>query len=1002
MSYGVKYLCEWQSPMRDRHRYHIRILERGYVGDAATMYPTGDVLTVTYGQMDDNELVSLKSSEAKLSLLCTESGDPYISLFTTDPLRYKLSVRRYVVEDATGKTRLRTEWEGFLQAGTYVQDFANPPYRVSLRATDGLALLEDMSYLDESGNKYQGVFTIEEIISGILSRIDNGFEIVYNVHDNIITPEQDTPSVRHIAISAKDIYTVLGEDKTPSCYDVLTAILETLQLQLFQSNGAWHIRSVASLAVSDNVALPIYSDNKDAKGMSVAASLSLCPPYRNLKVKRPELINEQYESASQGDMLNKGMWSPSFGKTQLYARDFKDRIRLKASIAKRAYTRDIGGAFISSQTFYSSKTMTLTVGFDCYNLTTSEKDIEVGLVAYPASEDIYSKFMQPSKNRLIVDMPIWYWSVTKNKWVKVEYDKYTWADEANKPYPLSNMWVKQSLAPAKKAIPFEVPVSETQLVKESVSLSVSTLDIATTKSLRFALFVVGSRDIENKSYLLSPIELRNPSIEFKSTADIVGNISFDEARVSEGGLKDLNYTQTLADSWVVYTPELKYKAQLLNTLTDTALYGLITPLQRPLLADAAIANIRLLRGRILRQVEGEIYVNEHITLNSTWIDREARRYYTNYIAKNYKRGLCNVQLREIGQHRDMFNIDFAGLTSVVGLDTSVYAIRDYEDVVRIDLLSGKAQLVEEIKYDRGSITIKKGQRCVCVISDTEWKDGGKGYSLTAYDTDGNVLSYIEDVTDFFDDNIKDSPMVASTLARSAKYDANVGIWTLIADISLAGGTPLSSYEALIIMLTKDAELIAKTTYTEATRSNPKDFILIPNGFIYKVWTNSKAYLWRHSNAEHVDAVVESIDGFSSIAAVNEHFIVGVTGGSWQVLKRIDTSWGYDINALVEFDSNTHEFVALNNALVVFRERDKDLVVYDARTGRTLTIEVPSGAHYWLSGDAVYFATPGPAGEETVISAQRIVPGDGVGYVPYITVDGETYIDINGLRYLTKK
>ena len=55
MAYGVKYRADWQSPMRDKRAYRIEILEDGYTGDVLPLYPTGDVLTITRGNIDDDD-----------------------------------------------------------------------------------------------------------------------------------------------------------------------------------------------------------------------------------------------------------------------------------------------------------------------------------------------------------------------------------------------------------------------------------------------------------------------------------------------------------------------------------------------------------------------------------------------------------------------------------------------------------------------------------------------------------------------------------------------------------------------------------------------------------------------------------------------------------------------------------------------------------------------------------------------------------------------------------
>jgi hypothetical protein len=963
--------------MRDRYKYKVQILEKDYIGDADALYPTSDFITITYGAMDDNELVVFKSSEARLSLLCKEANDPYMSLFTTDPMQYILQIYREV---SPGNSIC--EWAGYLAAGTYTQDYANPPYRISLRATDGIALLKNMEYLDAEGKKYEGVSTVDDIIRSILSRISS-MRVKYNIHDNIVLPEQGMSSAYHIAIDAKSIYAAVGAEKTPSCYDVLENILATLQLQLFQSKSAWHVRSVASLTTRDEDVLPIYSDTVDGEGMSVAATMSLCAPYRKLKVERPELVNEEYASDAE-QLLKPWMWRRAFNGVQLHTKAFNDRLRLKSSVAKKKAHKDMGAAFVCSTVFSPSKFMSLTVGFDAYNINTSDKTVRVGLIAYASGADLDKYFLsQADDTAFEVNLPLWYWNVSTSKWVKLS-GYYRWdTGYGDWAYPLGNMWVTETLEAAKKDVAFEIPTPADQLVRREISITADNLEIDTKYSLRFALLVVGGADESS----LPPIELRNPIMSLKSTVDIVGDVDFGEARICEAGLSDQTYVQTFVDSWVAPRPGLTYEAPLLVADSGTALHGLVVPLLRPLLADAAVANTRLLRSSTIRQLDGEVYVqNKHVDLNTKWCDRDGRRYYTNYISKNFKRGLCSVQLRELSAPVDQLIVGTTGLSNPVALDTCVYMIRDNEDIVRIDLSTGKCTLVESVKYDRGALTLRAGQRCACVISDAQWNDGGKGYSLTAYDTDGNVLSYIEDITDLFVDS-----SFVDRLARSAVFDANVNTWVLIASTG-------SKLNTRIMIVSAAGELIATTEYTETMRLGPVEATLIPNGFVYR--TNSSS--WWHSNSEHVDAVVEALFDINHIKAVNEHFIATTN----RVLWRTDLRFGYDATPLVEFNEHEYEFVGMNNALVVYRYSTPsvsgDLHVYDARTGRIITIEVPADSIYWLSADTIYFATQPLGDRNTYIKARRIMIGDGVGYATYITSDDTTYTTLEGKTYLTTK
>lgn len=985
--------------MREQREYLIEILQRDYSGDADTLYPTGDVLVITQGSMDANELDPIKSSEATLSLLCIEDGDPYMSLFTTDPLTYKLRVRRKIAVAA--KERYINEWEGYLSAGTYSQEYRNAPYRVSLKAVDGLATLKDIPYLDAEGKRYTNIRTLGEIITDILGRISN-MAIRYNIGDVIIAPEQESSAMDMIEVDSQALYVSFGDDgdSVPSCYDVLKAILTTLQLQLFQGYGTWRIRSIASLTSplanrsedplvnNGGDLIPIYSDDGDDTGVSTAATLSLCAPYSEIVVERPELAEDK-DLLESSRALFPSSWSPCFGLTKLTTAYWKDRLRLWVSIANREATADVGVAYAPSVVFTRSVTSSLTMSFDCYNLTRRDKTIRVGLLAYRATDNI-TKLFSDSTVYLIVDIPLWYWDVEDKKWVRIPEGMYRWSYQAS--YPLSSMWSEVQLTAALDQIPFKVPTPESWAVKTELSITADNLDVNTSEGFRVAMLLVGVADDYDDRGVLPTIELRNPLVTSKMMGEIVEDISFDRASVTKYGVGVIKYEQHFGDAWVVPTPGLGYKAPLLNKYTGDVLRGLVTPMKRPLLADNALNNIRVLRGDVARQIDGEVCVRTSLDLNARWHGRDGRIYYTNYIRRHLRRGLYTVQLREIPRVKDLIYIPYNNIGSRIGLDTSMYfTIDNGLAVCRLDIQSGETYEVASSLDDRSLFTINEGQCCVCVINDNVYDDGSIDYTLVAYDSVGKELSRIDNIVELLEVlDITMTGQMVDEFARSARYDSNVQMWTLIND-----DTTITS----VLLINSFGEFVAKKDYgTGYIPAGYTGHILIPNGFICRIEANGVVKHFWHSNSQHKDAEVEIIPfRMDRVYAVNEHLIAYEADSLIKICRRTDLLLGFDDTPLIEFDSGQYTFVAMNNALVVVYGADS-VEVYDARTGRVVHLgdAVPS----WLSGDLVCRLTT--VGNGSQVEVNRILLGDGEGYAVYTTSDGEHYVTCDDELYLTIK
>jgi hypothetical protein len=87
-------------------------------------------LKVTWERRGDEFFVPVKASEATVNILCTENFR-YIGLFTSDPRRFRVSVFRNGA----------LFWRGYVVADLYSENFAAPPYQVSIKAVDGFNLL---------------------------------------------------------------------------------------------------------------------------------------------------------------------------------------------------------------------------------------------------------------------------------------------------------------------------------------------------------------------------------------------------------------------------------------------------------------------------------------------------------------------------------------------------------------------------------------------------------------------------------------------------------------------------------------------------------------------------------------------------------------------------------------------------------------------------------------------------------------------------------------------
>ena len=939
MAYGVKYSCEWTSPMREQRVYTIDILEDGYTGEVYPLYPTGDVLRITQGKIDDPELEPIKSSEAVLSLLCIDEGDPYMSLFTTDPMRYKLRIRQ-------GEGPKKSPyWQGYLVAGTYTQDYANPPYHVQIRATDGLAILKDIPYLDAEGKRYTGVQSLDSIVRDIISRISNEGVVYPYINDSIV-PAQTDDTFTIVGLEAEGLYATLGGNDTPSCYDVLTAVLSSMQYQIYQGYPYWFIRPVSSLisarrangAISgaNNAGsdIPLYSNADDGVGMSTSSLLSLLPPYKELKTARPDTT----EVTEYPSLLVSSRWQPVWGArlSKMQRRD--DMLRLAIY-----NTGVLGAAYVFDGIIDKSNVTSLSVALEAYNLAGKEVTFYAGLLLVAADADPIKAWEGNMSDLAVDNVAAWY----NEKWVKFS----DLADELdvkvlNREGVIATM-PRFTIEPSSRYVMFEIPVPVKQLSSTSISLSVANLNSDIAGKYRLVLFLGGNG--------LPEIELREPTLTFERLTGIEPVERGGDTIIHTYGMGNISYEQSFADTWMLPVAGTTFECPLIDMRNGSTLRGVVTPGQRQLMCDAAITSLAQLRGDIRRQLDGDVFAKTNIDVDAKWIDRDGRRYYTNYVERLLRRGLFRVQLRELPNAADAAPAAvYSGeMTNIVSMDSSAMWLgMNGRRLYRYDAERDIVEVVQDSPTGTYALTLNEGQCCACVVSYD-----GVYYTLTAYDTHGEVLSKIEQaqgLVQVYDSVLKD------IVLRSARFDANINTWSLV------GGDSRVTY---LQVLSDDGYNISGNSISFSEFCNATDFTLLPNGYAWAGRTNPASTLFTtywHGFAYHLPGGAEKFADYKRIVACNEvYFLIeDKTKGTFGVYHRTSPAMDYNATPLYTVNTSRYRFIAMNNALVLFRAIDYTdadtygAFVYDGRTGNIVTLSAPlaiGSTKLWLSRDKVYGA-----------------------------------------------
>lgn len=231
--FGLKYWAELRSKYKGV-LWRVEISERGYSGGSEEVFFDGGTpLQITWEKRGDEFYVPVKASEAAIDILCRENFQ-YLSLFTSDPRRFRVSIFRNV----------QLYWRGFVTADLYSENFTAPPYRVSIKAVDGFNLLSSIPFRDLLGIGITGRCSLWDLLKACIDLLELDVDTADWMDLYAEGMDDEHSPLRQTCVDLERLYYVYEE---PTYRDILELCLRPFAGQIFQSNGALHIRRAVSL-----------------------------------------------------------------------------------------------------------------------------------------------------------------------------------------------------------------------------------------------------------------------------------------------------------------------------------------------------------------------------------------------------------------------------------------------------------------------------------------------------------------------------------------------------------------------------------------------------------------------------------------------------------------------------------------------------------------------------------------------------------------------------------
>lgn len=231
-SYNPKYRLQYYD-VHSSVQSVIDIEERGYGGSAIDVTGAGTPFKLMKEAGELNEKFDVIRPTLAEFAIISKSHFQFISLYTQDDKKFRVSF-----------THGSSSWKGYLVSSVYREDFSpTVNYAVVVTASDGLSRLADFDFVDASGNTFEGLMSLRQIVLECLNKIGLRLNLVIAVN-KYATGMSSGTSDDPFGQAYLDADTFLKDGKPIKCNQVLEMVLKPFGAYIVQRNSKWHIIEV--------------------------------------------------------------------------------------------------------------------------------------------------------------------------------------------------------------------------------------------------------------------------------------------------------------------------------------------------------------------------------------------------------------------------------------------------------------------------------------------------------------------------------------------------------------------------------------------------------------------------------------------------------------------------------------------------------------------------------------------------------------------------------------
>lgn len=314
MAYGLKYQIAY-SRISGGNTY-INIYEDSYSGAVTNLQASGNPLEIFVSGDVGNIYSGTIGTGAVINVLATPLT--LTDLFTSDPQKYKV----LVYHNST------IIWQGFINTGIYYEELnLSKNTLLSIKANDGMAILDMLPYRPDASTLYTGFNTIANVFTNVFNKLNLTFNYRWGLMDYRVVDYADNPLL-YLTVNQENYIDENGKPMT--CRKVVDTIIQSLSLRMFfRGDTIYLIDPICmhdtSLGQAFNVGwgetietFPggfLDISNKEIAWYQTGITTDIISPINELTIKYDPYTTTdlQYDFSKSENIDNEGTWSGPYG-----------------------------------------------------------------------------------------------------------------------------------------------------------------------------------------------------------------------------------------------------------------------------------------------------------------------------------------------------------------------------------------------------------------------------------------------------------------------------------------------------------------------------------------------------------------------------------------------------------------------------------------------------------------------------------------------------------------